>query len=54
MSNGWTNGKNRTIINFLDSCPQGTMFLRSVDASYRLKDANLLFELLDEIVTTVG
>ena len=26
MSDGWTDGKNRTIINFLVSCPQVTMF----------------------------
>ena len=54
MPDGWSDGKNRTIINFLVSCPQGTMFLRSVDASDRVKDANLLFELLDEIVMEVG
>jgi hypothetical protein len=30
------------------------MFLRSVDASDRVKDANLLFELLDEVVMEVG
>ena len=28
MSDGWSDGKNRTIINFLVSCPQGTMFLK--------------------------
>jgi hypothetical protein len=54
MSDGWSDGKNRTIINCLVSCPQGTMFLRSVDASNRVKDAMLLFELLDEVVMEVG
>jgi hypothetical protein len=54
MSDGWSDGMNRTIINFLVSCPQGTMFFRSVDASDRIKDANLLFELLDEVVMEVG
>ncbi|KAH9297845.1 hypothetical protein KI387_029527, partial [Taxus chinensis] len=54
MLEGWSDGKNCTIINFLASCPQGTMFLKSVDASDRVKDANLLFELLDEIVLEVG
>jgi hypothetical protein len=33
MSDGWIDGKNHTIINFLVSCPQGTMFSKSVDAS---------------------
>eukprot|EP00253_Pinus_taeda_P027736 PITA_27736 len=54
MSDGWTDGKNCTIINFLVSCPQGTMFLRSVDASNKVKDAALLFELLDDIIQEVG
>lgn len=54
MSNGWTDGKNHTIINFLVSCPQGTMFLRSVDASDKVKDATLLFEPLDDIIQEVG
>jgi len=54
MSDGWTDGKNRTIINFLVSCPQGTMFLTSVDASDKVKDATLLFEFLDEIFQEVG
>lgn len=30
------------------------MFLKSIDASDRVKDANLLFELLDEVVMEVG
>jgi hypothetical protein len=54
MSDGCTDGKNRKIINFLVSCPQGTMFLKSVDASDKVKDAKLLFDLLDEIVVIVG
>jgi hypothetical protein len=54
MSDGWSDGRNHTIINFLVSCPQGTMFLRSVDASDRVKDVNMLFELLDEVVMEVG
>jgi len=38
MSNGWTDQRNRTIINFLIFCPQGTIFLKSVDAYDRVKD----------------
>ena len=37
-----------------DGVIQGTMFLKSVDASDRVKDANLLFQLLDEVITKVG
>jgi len=54
MSNGWTDQKNLTIISFLIFCPQGTRFLKSVDASDRVKDAYLLFQLLDEVVEEVG
>jgi hypothetical protein len=54
MSNGWTDGRSRTILNFLIACPKGTMFLKSVDASDEVKDAQLLFRLLDEVVVEVG
>jgi hypothetical protein len=30
------------------------MFFKSIDASDKVKDANLLFQLLDEIVMSVG
>jgi hypothetical protein len=49
MEDVCSDGRNNTIINFPVSSPQGTMFLRSVDAYDRVKDANLLFELLDEV-----
>lgn len=32
MSDGWTDQRNRTLINFLVSCSAGTMFLKLVDA----------------------
>eukprot|EP00253_Pinus_taeda_P010769 PITA_10769 len=54
MSDGWTDQRNRTIINFLVFCPQGTMFLKSVDASDKVKDGHLLFQLLDQVVEEVG
>eukprot|EP00253_Pinus_taeda_P018293 PITA_18293 len=50
MSDGWTDQRNRTIINFLVFIPQGTMFLKSVDASDKVKDGHLLFQLLDQVV----
>jgi len=43
MLDGWIDGKNCTIINFLVSCSKKTMFLKLVDASDKVKDANLLF-----------
>ena len=54
MLNGWTDGRNHTILKFLVSCPQGTMFLKSDDASDKVNVANLLFQNLDEIVVEVG
>jgi hypothetical protein len=54
MSDGWTDQRSHTVLNFLIACPEGTMSLKSVDASDQVKDANLLFRLLDEVVEEVG
>ena len=54
MFDGWIDSKGRTILNFLVACPKGTMFLRPVDASDQVKDAHLLFRLLDDIFEEVG
>eukprot|EP00253_Pinus_taeda_P031114 PITA_31114 len=53
-SDGWTNQRNRTLINFLVSCPAGTMFLKSVDASDKVKTAQLSCEMMEEVVQEVG
>ncbi|XP_020531950.1 uncharacterized protein LOC18448660 isoform X2 [Amborella trichopoda] len=54
MSDGWEDGKGKTLINFLVYCPRGIYFVRSVDASDIVKDPKSLFKLLDEIVKEVG
>ncbi|XP_038680576.1 uncharacterized protein LOC119981502 isoform X1 [Tripterygium wilfordii] len=54
LSDGWTDISGRTLINFLVNNPNGTVFLRCVDASEHVKDADLLFKLLDGIVEEVG
>ena len=54
MSDGWTNGKGRSIINFLVNCPRGTIFIKSVDASPYVKDAHLLCDLLDKFIQEIG
>jgi hypothetical protein len=54
MSDGWTDGKGRTLLNFLVHCPRGTMFMKSVDASAHVKDAALLCDLLDGFIQEVG
>jgi hypothetical protein len=50
MSNDWTNGKGGSILNFLVNCPRGAMFIKYVDASAYVKDAQLLCELLDGFI----
>jgi hypothetical protein len=53
MSDGWTDRKDRTLINFLVNCPTGTMFLESIDASSYVKTRGKNFELLDGMVDKV-
>ncbi|CAI8594946.1 unnamed protein product [Vicia faba] len=54
MSDGWTDRKGRTLINFLVNCPAGTMFVRSVDASDYAKTGEKLAELLDTFIEEMG
>lgn len=54
MSDGWTDRKNRTLINFLVSCEIGTVFFKSMDASNIMKSTNVLFEMYGVVVTDVG
>jgi hypothetical protein len=50
MSDGWTDGKDSSILNFLVNYPKGTMFIKSVDTSAYAKDAQLLCELSDGFI----
>ena len=54
MGDGWIDNRQRTLIDFMVYCPQGISFVKSVDASDIVKDANNLFLLFDEIITWVG
>ncbi|KAK4253278.1 hypothetical protein QN277_010602 [Acacia crassicarpa] len=54
MSDGWTDRKNKTLINFLVNSPSGSMFVKSVDASSYVKSGAKLFELLDNFVEEIG
>ena len=54
MSDGWTNQRNRTLINLLVSFLVGTMFLKSVDASDKVKTAQLICEMMEEVIQEVG
>lgn len=54
MSDGWTDRKQRTLINFLVNGAKGTVFMESVDASSYMKTGEKVFELLDSFVERVG
>ena len=54
MTDGWTNGKKRSITNFLVNSPRGTVFINSVDTSSICKNAQNMFELIDSIVEEIG
>eukprot|EP00253_Pinus_taeda_P003573 PITA_03573 len=53
-SNGWTDQRNRTLLNLLVSCLIGTMFLKLVDASDKDKTAQLICEMMEEVIQEVG
>ncbi|XP_026428122.1 uncharacterized protein LOC113323992 [Papaver somniferum] len=54
MSDGWTDGKKRHLINFLVNCPKGSVFLKFVDVSNRINDADFIRELVKEVIDDVG
>ena len=50
MSYGWTDKKERILVNFLVNYSKGTMFMQSIDASSRIKMGEKMFELLEKWV----
>jgi hypothetical protein len=54
LADEWTADKGRTLINFSVCCPEGTMFLKSVDATGIIASSDALYELLKGIVEEVG
>ena len=54
MGDGWTDGRHRSLINFLVYCPKGITFIKSVDAFTVMIDAQFLCNLFSEIVDIVG
>ena len=49
-----TDGKSRCLINFLVNSPAGTWFMKSIDASNIIKNGELMFKYLDEVVEEIG
>ncbi|RDX73968.1 hypothetical protein CR513_46335, partial [Mucuna pruriens] len=54
MCDGWMDGKERSLTNFLVNSPSGSVFLKSIDTSDVIKDGQKNFELLDSIVEEIG
>ncbi|RDX92342.1 hypothetical protein CR513_25542, partial [Mucuna pruriens] len=54
MCDGWTDGKGRSLTNFLVNSPSGSVFMKSIDTSNVIKDGKKMFELLDSIVEEIG
>ncbi|KAL0907910.1 hypothetical protein M5K25_022364 [Dendrobium thyrsiflorum] len=54
MSDGWSDMKSRSLINILVDNPYGMVFLRSIEASDEIKNADFIFNLLDGVVKEIG
>ncbi|XP_057979338.1 uncharacterized protein LOC131165491 [Malania oleifera] len=54
LAEEWNSGKGRTLLNFWVYCPEGTMFLKSVDISDVKNLPDALYETLKEAVEQVG
>ncbi|XP_057872600.2 uncharacterized protein LOC131078829 isoform X2 [Cryptomeria japonica] len=54
MTDGWTDRRNRTLLNFYVSSAGGTVFIKSIDASAHCKNATYLCEQIEEVIDDVG
>ncbi|XLT90471.1 hypothetical protein HN873_012146, partial [Arachis hypogaea] len=54
MTDGWTDKRRITILNFVVNSPKGTVFLKSINASDICKTTEKIFKIIDEIVEEVG
>lgn len=54
LADEWITDKGRTLINFSVYCPEGTMFLKSVDATSIVTSSDALYELLKSAVEEIG
>ncbi|XP_021836188.2 uncharacterized protein [Spinacia oleracea] len=55
LSDGWRDSvAQKDIVNFLVNSPRGSIFIKSMDVSEVVKDATLLFQMLDDMVEEVG
>eukprot|EP01018_Ginkgo_biloba_P021120 Gb_25769 [translate_table: standard] len=54
VSDGWTDAKNRPLIDVIVVCPKGSMFLNVVDCNGELKDATFIANILIDAIESVG
>ena len=54
MSDSWIDGNSRCLIIFFVNSPTRTWFLKSIDASDLIKNGELMFTYLDEVVEEIG
>ena len=54
MLDGWTDRKERTLVNFLVNFSKRTMFMQCIDASSMIKTGEKMFELLEKWVEQLG
>ncbi|XP_019416378.1 PREDICTED: uncharacterized protein LOC109327663 [Lupinus angustifolius] len=54
MTDGWTDKRGMTILNFLVHSPKGIVFLKSIDASHIAKTADRIFKMIYDVVEEIG
>eukprot|EP01018_Ginkgo_biloba_P001379 Gb_31514 [translate_table: standard] len=51
---GWTDARNKPLINVINVCPKGSMFLNAMDCNGELKDATFIANILIDAIKSVG
>ncbi|XP_031251847.1 uncharacterized protein LOC116109762 [Pistacia vera] len=54
MADGWTDNSHRSLIDFMVYCPKGVCFVKLVDASNVVKDAETLLKMFEEVALWIG
>ncbi|MCL7029466.1 hypothetical protein MKW94_014323 [Papaver nudicaule] len=54
LLDGWTDGKQRNLINFVVDSPRGPIFMKSADVSDTTEDVASMITLLSEVIEEVG
>ena len=54
VSDGWTNTRQRPLINIIATSPKGAMFLKAEDCSGEVKDAQFIADILIKSIEQIG